>query len=410
MEPNTSTISNSHISEQSINNTPDEIWTPDVIVLGPGGAKGYLELGLLLAFEQQNYYLNTSIWRGCSIGSAIALLIVCGYSVIDIINDCIDVNIINDVTDINIDHITESPGLLSIKSVENLIKLRVSQRFGIVPSLKQLFMATGILLELVTFNLDKYRPEYLSKNTEPNLSCVEAVMMSMAIPALVRPRIYHGHVYIDGAIGDPYPILDHDDGTKKILGVYIDSEHSSHSSDKNIARYLYRCAQASMKVLRDRAIEGASDNCKHIALKTPVLDTTGLTLDHDTKRSMIEYGYKTGSIFLNRIKNPDKYRLLLDDDEEIQIEEEIMATNDQGILDDETAQMLNMLSGDDYHTDNHLFRDSGSDEDLFLSDLVELDEEIDEDTLLIPITPEIRRNMEQLYRDNRSSLSQRNNN
>ena len=234
-----------------------------------------------------------------------------GYSVTDIINDCIDVNIINDVTDINIDHITESPGLLCIKSVENLIKLRIRQVFGMIPTLNQLYMATGILLELVTFNLDKGRPEKLSKNTEPNLSCVEAVMMSMAIPALVKPRIYKGYVYIDGAIGDPYPILDHDDGTKKILGVYIDSENSTRSSDKNFARYLYRCAQASMKVLRDNAIKDASENCKHIPLRTPIIDTTGLTLNHDTKRSMIEYGYKTGVIFLNRIKNPDKYKIII---------------------------------------------------------------------------------------------------
>ena len=134
MEQINSSISNSDISTQNANNNPDVIWVPDVIVLGPGGAKGYLELGLLLAFEQDNYYSNTSIWRGCSIGSAISLLIVCGYSIPDIINDCIDVNIINDVTDINIDHITESPGLLSIKTVENLIKLRVSQRFGMIPT------------------------------------------------------------------------------------------------------------------------------------------------------------------------------------------------------------------------------------------------------------------------------------
>ena len=381
------------------------MWIPDVIVLGPGGAKGYLELGLLLAFEKENYYSRTDIWRGCSIGSAIALLIVSSYTITEIINDCIDVNIINDVTDINIDHITESPGLLSNKSVENLLKLRTSQKFGMVPTLKQLYMATGILLELVTFNLDKYRPEYLSKDTEPNLSCVEAVMMSMAMPGLICPRIHKSHVYVDGAIGDPYPILGHDDGEKRVLGIYIDSVHSSHSSDKNIVRYLYRCAQASMKVLRDRAIEAASDNCKHIALRTPVFDTTGLTLDYNAKRAMIEHGYKIGMIFLNRIKNPDKYRLVLDDDEEIPIEDEIVNSTDQGILDEETSDMLNMLSDNNYANTHHLVFNDGSDDDLFVSDIVESNDE----TLLIPITPDIRRNIERMYRDNHNQRIQMNN-
>ncbi len=400
-----SNISNSRIYSQNNNNNSTEPWVPDVIVLGPGGAKGYLELGLLLAFEQEHYYSQIGIWVGCSIGSAISLLIVCGYSVTDIINDFIDVNIINDVTDINIDNITESPGLLNIKSVENLLKLRVRQHFGMIPTLYQLYMATGKLLELITFNLDKITSVKLSKNTEPNLSCVEAVMMSMAIPVLIKPRVYKGYVYIDGAIGNPYPILDHDDGNKKILGIYIDSEYSSHSSDKNPILYFYRCAQASMKILRDNAIEAVSDNCKHIALRTPIIDTTGLTMNHNAKRSMIEHGYKTGVIFLKRIKNPEKYRLLLDDDEEIPIEDEIV--DDGGILDEETNQMLDMLTNDNYIEDHHLVFNDGFEEDLFLSDLTDsdlVDISESEDTLLIPITPDIRRNMEQIYRDNRSNI------
>jgi predicted acylesterase/phospholipase RssA len=393
MELDPSNISNIYVSNQINNNNTTDIWEPDVIVLGPGGAKGYLELGLMQAFEQENYATNTKIRLGCSIGSAISLLMVCDYCVKDIYNDCIGINIINDITDINIDHFTDSPGLLNIRSVENLLKLRVSQKFGLIPTLKQLYMFTGVSLELMTFNLDKYRPELQTKDTAPDLSCVEAVMMSMAIPVLLRPRIYRGNVYVDGAIGDPYPILVHDDGEKKILGVYIDSEHSSHASDKKIARYLYRCAQASMKVLRDKAIENASDNCKHIALKTPVLDTTGLSLDKKAKQAMFESGYKAGMIFINRIRNPEKYKLILDENEEIPTVDDISSDTD-GVLDADTIQMIDMLSNDNYMNEHHIsFKDS--DEDIFLSDI----EESDEDTLLIPITPDIRRNMERIYSD-----------
>jgi predicted acylesterase/phospholipase RssA len=395
MDIGNSNISNLHILEQNDNEQQLKYWTPDVIVLGPGGAKGFLELGLLLALEQENYYSNTRIWMGCSVGSAIALLIVCGYSVTEIINDCIKVNIVNDVTDVNLENIREKPGLLNIKSVENLIKLRVTQKFGMIPTLKQLYMITGMFLELVTFNVDKQRPEYLSKDTEPNLSCVKATLMSMSIPGLICPQIYKGYTYVDGALGDPYPILEYDDGEKKVLGVYIDSEHSTHSSDKNPLRFLYRCAQASMKRLRDRSLELASNNCKHIPLKTPILDTTGLSLDGNMKKSMIEHGYKSGVIFLNRIKYPEKYRLVLEENEEIPIVNEIEGTLRSTVLDTETVEILNMIS-DEHYIDSHpLVFNDGSNEDLFVTDITESNDE----TLFIPITPDIRRNIERMYQE-----------
>ena len=384
-------ISTNNTNQSNNDELITDFWIPDVIVLGPGGAKGFLELGLLLAFEQENYYGNTRIWQGCSVGSAIALLIVCGYTITEIINDCISLNIINDITDINLDQIREKPGLLNIKSVENLMKLRVRQKFGMVPTLKQLYMVTGILLELVTFNVDKDRPEYLSKNTEPNLSCVEAVIMSMSIPGLICPRIYKGYAYVDGAVGDPYPILEYDNNVNKILGIYIDSEHSSYSSDKNPIRFLYRCAQASMKRLRDISIKQSSSMCKHIPLKTPIFDTTGLSLNINEKKSMIEHGYKTGIIFINRVKYPHKYQLILDDNEEIPIETEIQSQNNQhtdgsqnttranNVLDSNTIDMLNMLS-DDHYIDTHPLVFQDNDEDLFVSDISNSD-----DMLYFPI-------------------------
>lgn len=406
--------------------TSNEIWKPNVFVLGPGGARGYLELGLMLKFEQENYLSNVDTYIGCSVGSSIALLIIAGYKVNDIINDCIDMNLINDITDINLENLKESPGLLRIKTVEDLLKVRIQNKFGMIPTLKQLYMATGIVFIVVTFNLDKMRKEYLSKDTDPGLSCVEAVMMSMAIPALICPRIYKGNVYVDGAIGDPYPISILDNGYNDILGVYIESEQSVHSSDRSIPRYLYRCAQASMKVLRDQAIEQASNRCKHIVLKTSILDSTGISLTNEAKRSMIESGYKTANIFLMKIKDPIKYNVLVNDNEEFPIVDDILSND--GVLDSETRNMLNMLSNTNHqnnlnndqvnndqdnndqvnndqvnndqdnndHGNNDMNNNDHDNNDLYISDVE--DEEENEQTLIIPITPEFSLNIDRMMR------------
>ena len=43
------------INHNSNQNNNHNLWVPDVLFLGPAGAKGYLELGLLKIFEEENY-------------------------------------------------------------------------------------------------------------------------------------------------------------------------------------------------------------------------------------------------------------------------------------------------------------------------------------------------------------------
>lgn len=298
-----------NLSEFTQNN---KVWKPNILVLGPGGVKGYLELGFLLKLYQENYLDEVNGFVGCSVGSAISLLIVCGYKISEIIADCMDLNLVNDLGDLNLENLKENPGLLRMKPIENLLTQRLTQKFNHVPTLKELYEITNTLFTVVCFNLDKMRKEYISKDTDPDLSCVEAVMMSMAIPALVCPRIYKGNVYVDGAVGDPYPILELDNGTNNILGVYIDSETCS-VAHKDFFGHLYRCAQASMKILRDQAIGLASNKCKHVALKTPIMDTIGILLTKENKRKMIDSGYKTACSFLSKIV--EGYKIILDDEE-----------------------------------------------------------------------------------------------
>src|SRR5665647_3755375 len=95
------------------------IWQPDVMVLGPGGARGFLLLGCLKRlFEEKGFMKRTKTWVGVSVGSAICLLLVAGYTIDEIIELCIDVNLIDDILCINLDcllYTSPSPrdGLLS---------------------------------------------------------------------------------------------------------------------------------------------------------------------------------------------------------------------------------------------------------------------------------------------------------
>ena len=231
-----------------------------------------------------------------------------------------NINIVNDIININLNDIKEKLGFIENKTVETELKKKITEKFNFVPTLKQLYMLTGLNLTLVAFNLDELKPEYLNKETFPELSCVEAAMMSMAIPILMQPRKYNGSVYCDGGIGAPYPVLEFDKNGNKVLGMYITSEGDFYSSDKIISNFLYRLIHSSMKVIRDIHIEKSSQNVKNIVLKTSLRDTTGISINKESRENMVEQGYKSGESFLKINQNPEKYKLKLQENEEIPFE------------------------------------------------------------------------------------------
>ena len=320
-----------------------EEWKPNVMVLGPGGAKAYMELGALLKFESLGYFRHVTHWTGCSAGAAIALLIVAGYTITEIIRETFAIDILKDITDLlnnitgleSLMHILERKGLFSNRQVQQHITKKIQQKFGNVPTLRQLYMATGLHLTMVTYNIDKERVEYLDKDSEPNLCCVQAAMMSMAVPFLMQCRLYKGCEYIDGAVGDPYSIGIHDNGENIILGIYVLSD--TQDSDKNASKikYLYRVGHASINQLREQNIKYASDRCKHLPLVSPLLDTTGLSFSDENKEELMKIGYRAATQFVEKLSHPEKYNVLLSEDEEIPFDDEVEAVSNEVNDDDD---------------------------------------------------------------------------
>lgn len=297
------------------------MWTPNVSLVGPGGAKSLLFIGAFKRlFEEKCFLKDLHTWVGISAGAAISLLIVIGYTIDEIIDICMEINLVDDIISINLDEARTKMGLIKNKTVEDKLKECIENKFNYVPNLLELYNIKKVKLVLVTYNLDSMKPEFLDYETEPNLSCLEAAMMSMAVPLLMQPRKYKGNIYLDGAIGAPYPILKFDNPGNRILGMYISSEQDLYCPDKKPMNYLYRLIQAGMKTLRDNEIKFSSKNAKHIALETDVRDTTGLTINQETRQNLVNQGYQCAEAFLKINKNPEKYQLNLTEEEEIPFE------------------------------------------------------------------------------------------
>ncbi len=291
------------------------MWKPDTVVIGPAGAKAFLFTGAIKTLEREDFLNNVELWIGVSAGAALSLLLVCGFKIKDIIEICMDLSLKEDLTNINLTDIQNKFGFISGKILEEKLKQCVIEKFGKSVTMQELKDLTEKTWIAVAFNMDKLEPEYFSYENFPNLSVVEAAMMSMSIPILFQPRKYNGYVYVDGAIGAPYPILKFDNGKRQILGLFIYDEMQIYSD--NITEYLYRLIHAGMKILRDLQINYSSENVKHIRLKSDIKDSTGVSISKQNREIMIQYGEKCAETFMKINKEPQKYCYEIGENEEI---------------------------------------------------------------------------------------------
>ncbi len=279
----------------------------DVLVLGPGGVKGFLELGALLYLEEKDLLKKVNIYAGVSIGAIISLLLVVGHKVTDVIAIASNFDIFqeqpnDDKTQNNrglasnfkkkVNDFSQHFGLFSNQAIKNKLTEVVSQKFGYVPTLNQLKISTGKTLMCVATNLTKRKAEYLDYINNPDMGIVDAVLLSSNIPFLFHKLVYNGDLYVDGAISDPYPVNCYDDGSRKILGIYIQRKLEDANYTSNMA-YMYDVVDFSISQLTKKNIVAASINCGHLELITDIIDTVGLSLTEQKKAEMIMDGYKT---------------------------------------------------------------------------------------------------------------------
>lgn len=263
---------------------------PDVLVLGPGGVKGTLELGAMMYLEKSKVLEKVTKVAGVSIGSVIGLLWLAGLPLVDIASSSIKFNMMDMIGNIqeigaNISRL----GLVENTSIKKHVETLLINKLGLVPSFEQLYTMTGKDFMCVGFNIDKKEPIYFDRRQYPNMSCLDAVIMSISIPVLITRGGLAGDDIIDGALGDPYPIAYYTkiDPQLKILGVYIDNCNKR----TDLLGYVLKMIDAMINNLKRISISLCTNEHLCISLGTTVIDTTGVTLSRNEKIEMIASGY-----------------------------------------------------------------------------------------------------------------------
>lgn len=275
------------------------MWQPTGLLLGPGGIKGFIELGFLLYMEKKGLLEQCDSFVGVSIGAIITLLLVAGYSIYEIINEASKTNLLEDISSIQFQDIQQNAGVISQQRIRESLEKLIINKFGKVLSLEELYQATGLELHMTSLELDKRdpRPVHFSHLVDPTISCVEAALLSANIPVVFRKIFYKGKCYVDGALGAPYPIHLLDNGKRDVLGLYISAEFEN---DDGFLSYLRQVFYAGMVQLRNESIKHASPRCRHVALTSDNIDPVGLTTNSETKIHMVTQGYEIARRFFER--------------------------------------------------------------------------------------------------------------
>lgn len=181
------------------------------LVLSGGGPIGFRFLGILEELNRHNYWSIEDIKtiHATSIGTIVGSFLCLKYDW-ETLNKYIIERPWNDVFKLNIKQILEvyyKKGLYDKKIVETVFKpLLAAKDLSLNITLKEFYEYSKIEFFLYTFELNQFQTVELSYKTHPDLTLIEAISMSCALPGIFIPICFNNGCYIDGGVMMNYPI------------------------------------------------------------------------------------------------------------------------------------------------------------------------------------------------------------
>lgn len=206
----------------------------ELLCISSGGIKGFSALGALQYMQDSGRLDIKKIktFAGTSIGSGICFLLSIGFTPIEIVVYICSNGVFEKFKLKRLPEIFTGDGVYDYESINEYWKKMTISKINFIPTLHQMKEMYGKTLIFCTYNLTKKKVEYLSSDTYPNLSCLDAIRMSSNLPFLFSSYKYEGNEYIDGAVCDSFPIRVLPYKELKTLGIIMDDEKEKDKEEK----------------------------------------------------------------------------------------------------------------------------------------------------------------------------------
>ncbi len=270
----------------------------ETLVISGGGIRGIVYVGVLKKLEEltANDDIELCVKNICcvSIGCVFGLFYALGYTAAEIEQEVLNTSF-TDLKDIKITNFVSKYGLDSgrgiIKWIETFIEKKGYSK-GI--TIHEFYKETGINMQIVATNLSTYCSQVFDKDTSPNMKVTKAIRLSISLPFVFTAQKYKGHVFVDGALINNFPIALCKDNLQNVLGLKLVSfgEVSTPHEIKELDSYITHVMKCllSHKSKLDEEYKPYT-----ICICTGDMSTFDFDMTPNDKQKMIDIGYKATS-------------------------------------------------------------------------------------------------------------------
>jgi predicted acylesterase/phospholipase RssA len=245
---------------------------------------------------------------GTSAGSIVGVMLCLKYDW-ETLNDYMIMRPWHELFHIKISNIFEAyknRGIFNKKVIEKAFKpLLDAKDLSINITLKELYEYSKIELHLFSFEINQFNTEDISYLTHPDISVIDAVMMSSALPILLTPVIIDNKCYMDGGVCANYPLkycIDSGKNEDEILGLtnQYDGEQKNHvDSNSNLLDFVLCFFFKMFTNLASNSVNPKikyeiTCNVKHISLNY----LTSTISSMDARKELYQKGRETAKTFI----------------------------------------------------------------------------------------------------------------
>ena len=284
------------------------------LVISGGGPIMIQILSAIQELENNKYVNMNEIETiyATSAGAVIGLMISLKFDW-ETLNDYIIKRPWHDVFPIKVQNILDSytrKGIFDIKTIQKCFKpLFDAKDIPLDINMQDFYNLTKIELHMFAFEINEYKVEDISYKTYPNLSLLDAIQMTCAIPVLMTPVFIDNKCFMDGGIACNYPLnycIESGKCPDEILGFknkYSDDK-STVNANSTLLDYLLNFLFKSIFNIHSRYSQPVIKN-------EVICDASYLTLDilHsalsniEIRKDLFSKGKKSAIIFLESLQS-----------------------------------------------------------------------------------------------------------
>jgi len=242
---------------------------PKGLVLSGGSIRGIVHLGVLHYFNTLGLLTDITHYAGTSVGGFIVYLLSIEYTPLEIFVFLNTHDLSKNFESMNFIGLLLTMGLYSYQPINDHLKELTLKKFKFIPTLKELYERTKKTLIFTTVNRTQKKLVYVSYINFPDLPITTALQMTSSLPVVFDRFFYKEENYIDGGIGDDYPVCYMDKllpPEVNIIGCLLHSELSE--KDDNILEYIYSAMALSQQIQEHTSKEQVSSRVFNFVLKT----------------------------------------------------------------------------------------------------------------------------------------------